>query len=43
MFGMCSIFLFVASILQRQLMAISDKPKMESWTAMDPEAEPLND
>ncbi|PPE02929.1 hypothetical protein GOBAR_DD00051 [Gossypium barbadense] len=46
MFGMCSIFLFVASILQRRLMAISDKPKMESWTAMterDPEAEPLND
>lgn len=26
MFGMCSIFLFVASILQRRLMAISDKP-----------------
>ncbi|KAE8725355.1 Rhodanese/Cell cycle control phosphatase superfamily protein isoform 1 [Hibiscus syriacus] len=43
MFGMCSIFLFVASILQRRLMAISDKPKTESWTAMDPEAEPLND
>ncbi|MBA0645873.1 hypothetical protein Goklo_013911, partial [Gossypium klotzschianum] len=46
MFGMCSIFLFVASILQRRLMVISDKPKMESWTAMterDPEAEPLND
>ncbi|XVF53332.1 hypothetical protein PTKIN_Ptkin05aG0091100 [Pterospermum kingtungense] len=46
MFGMCSIFLFVASILQRRLMAISDKPKMENWTAMkerDTEAEPLND
>ncbi|KAE8712819.1 Rhodanese/Cell cycle control phosphatase superfamily protein isoform 1 [Hibiscus syriacus] len=46
MFGMCSIFLFVASILQRRLMAISDKPKDENWTAMkerDPEAEPLND
>ncbi|KAA3459962.1 molybdate-anion transporter-like [Gossypium australe] len=46
MFSMCSIFLFVASILQRRLMAISDKPKMENWTAMkerDPEAEPLND
>ncbi|MBA0553933.1 hypothetical protein Golob_013072, partial [Gossypium lobatum] len=28
MFGMCSIFLFVASILQRRLMAISDKPSM---------------
>ncbi|MBA0768734.1 hypothetical protein Gotri_017516, partial [Gossypium trilobum] len=26
MFGMCSIFLLVASILQRRLMAISDKP-----------------
>ncbi|WRX17059.1 Molybdate-anion transporter - like 2 [Theobroma cacao] len=44
MFGMCSIFLFVASILQRRLMAISDKPinishnrpqpKVENWTAM---------
>ncbi|MBA0685324.1 hypothetical protein Goari_012989 [Gossypium aridum] len=46
MFGMCSIFLLVASILQRRLMAISDKPKMENWTAMkerDPEAEALND
>lgn len=26
MFGMCSIFLFVASILQRRLAAIGDKP-----------------
>ncbi|KAK9036629.1 hypothetical protein V6N11_078623 [Hibiscus sabdariffa] len=46
MFGMCSIFLFVASILQRRLMAISDKPKIENWSAMkerDPEAEPLNE
>ncbi|KAE8727361.1 Rhodanese/Cell cycle control phosphatase superfamily protein isoform 1 [Hibiscus syriacus] len=46
MFGMCSIFLLVASILQRRLMAISDKPKIENWTAMkerDTESEPLND
>lgn len=28
MFGMCSIFLFVASILQRRLMMIADKPSM---------------
>lgn len=28
MFGMCSIFLFVASILQRRLMVISEKPSM---------------
>ncbi|KAL0873137.1 hypothetical protein Bca101_022842 [Brassica carinata] len=30
MFGMCSIFLFVASILQRRLMLIVDKPSMLS-------------
>lgn len=45
MFGMCSIFLFVASILQRRLAAIADKPKAEDWTAMkerDTEADPLN-
>ncbi|GLT27076.1 hypothetical protein SLA2020_021040 [Shorea laevis] len=45
MFGMCSIFLFVASILQRRLMVISDKPKAESWISVkerDTEAEPLN-
>lgn len=45
MFGMCSIFLFVASILQRRLAAIADKPKAEDWTPMkerDAEAEPLN-
>ncbi|CAA0813050.1 Major facilitator superfamily protein [Striga hermonthica] len=29
MFGMCSIFLFVASILQRRLSAIGDKPKSD--------------
>ncbi|KNA14082.1 hypothetical protein SOVF_110800 [Spinacia oleracea] len=47
MFGMCSIFLFVASILQRRLLVIaeSQKPKPQDWTAMkerDPEDEPLN-
>ncbi|GFY83402.1 major facilitator superfamily protein [Actinidia rufa] len=45
MFGMCSIFLFVASILQRRLLVIADKSKSEDWTAMkekDTEAEPLN-
>ncbi|CAB4302080.1 unnamed protein product [Prunus armeniaca] len=45
MFGMCSIFLFVACFLQRRLMAIADKPKTEDWVAMkerDSEAEPLN-
>ncbi|KAG5533907.1 hypothetical protein RHGRI_027935 [Rhododendron griersonianum] len=45
MFGMCSIFLFVASILQRRLLVIADKPKSEDWNAMkerDAEAEPLN-
>lgn len=30
MFGMCSIFLFVASLLQRRLMMIVDKPSMLS-------------
>ncbi|KAL6500962.1 hypothetical protein OROMI_007500 [Orobanche minor] len=34
MFGMCSIFLFVASILQRRLSAIGDKPKTEEWTTL---------
>ncbi|KAL2925675.1 Nucleolar protein 9 [Bienertia sinuspersici] len=47
MFGMCSIFLFVASILQRRLLVIaeSQRPKPQEWTAMkerDPEDEPLN-
>ncbi|XP_022868020.1 molybdate-anion transporter-like [Olea europaea var. sylvestris] len=45
MFGMCSIFLFVASILQRRLSAIADKPKTEDWAMMkdkDAEGEPLN-
>ncbi|KAB2598830.1 molybdate-anion transporter-like [Pyrus ussuriensis x Pyrus communis] len=45
MFGMCSIFLFIACLLQRRLMAISDKPKSEDRASMkerDSEAEPLN-
>ncbi|KMT12446.1 hypothetical protein BVRB_5g103750 [Beta vulgaris subsp. vulgaris] len=47
MFGMCSIFLFVASLLQRRLLGIaeSQRPKPQEWTAMkerDPEDEPLN-
>ncbi|CAA2994649.1 molybdate-anion transporter-like [Olea europaea subsp. europaea] len=45
MFGMCSIFLFVASILQRRLSAIADKPKTEDRAMMkdkDAEGEPLN-
>ncbi|XP_021757739.1 molybdate-anion transporter-like [Chenopodium quinoa] len=47
MFGMCSIFLFVASILQRRLCVIADsqRPKPQEWTDMkerDPEDEPLN-
>lgn len=46
MFGMCSIFLFMASVLQRRLATIADKPKTEDWAAMkekDTESEPLND
>ncbi|XP_042001273.1 molybdate-anion transporter-like [Salvia splendens] len=46
MFGMCSIFLFVASILQRRLAAIGEKPKTEDWAMMkerNSEVEPLND
>ncbi|XP_073018190.1 uncharacterized protein [Primulina eburnea] len=46
MFGMCSIFLFVAYILQRRLAAIGDKPKTEEWTMLkenDTESEPLGD
>ncbi|XP_021767898.1 molybdate-anion transporter-like [Chenopodium quinoa] len=47
MFGMCSIFLFVASILQRRLLVIADsqRTKPQEWTDMkerDPEDEPLN-
>ncbi|OAY64481.1 Molybdate-anion transporter [Ananas comosus] len=47
MFGMCSIFLFMASILQRRLMAVADshKSKPQDWSALkerDGEEEPLN-
>ncbi|XP_019415354.1 PREDICTED: molybdate-anion transporter-like isoform X2 [Lupinus angustifolius] len=44
MFGMCSIFLLVACILQRRLMKIAEKPKTEDWQRKDrdPEVEPLN-
>ncbi|KAG6636474.1 molybdate-anion transporter-like isoform X3 [Carya illinoinensis] len=46
MFGMCSIFLFVAAVLQRRLMMIaeSQKPKPQDWTALErtTEAEPLH-
>ncbi|KAJ4840909.1 hypothetical protein Tsubulata_001102 [Turnera subulata] len=47
MFGMCSIFLFVASLLQRRLMVIaeSQKSKLQDWTPMrerNTEEEPLN-
>ncbi|KAJ8764909.1 hypothetical protein K2173_010374 [Erythroxylum novogranatense] len=46
MFGMCSIFLFVAFLLQRRLMIIaeSQRSKSEDWIAMkerEVEAEPL--
>ncbi|KAL3650577.1 hypothetical protein CASFOL_006980 [Castilleja foliolosa] len=34
MFGMCSIFLFVASILQRRLSVIGEKPKTEEWAML---------
>ncbi|KAL8248066.1 hypothetical protein R6Q59_009282 [Mikania micrantha] len=47
MFGMCSIFLFVAAVLQRRLLVITDKSKLDDWTSMkerrDIETEPLND
>ncbi|XP_076917042.1 uncharacterized protein LOC143576959 [Bidens hawaiensis] len=46
MFGMCSIFLFVAAVLQRRLLVITDKSKLDDWTSMkerDLETEPLND
>uniref|UniRef100_A0A1J3EQX7 Molybdate-anion transporter n=1 Tax=Noccaea caerulescens TaxID=107243 RepID=A0A1J3EQX7_NOCCA len=45
MFGMCSIFLFVASLLQRRLMMIVDRPKTNEWTQLDErntEEDPLN-
>uniref|UniRef100_A0A5B7AAC5 Putative molybdate-anion transporter n=1 Tax=Davidia involucrata TaxID=16924 RepID=A0A5B7AAC5_DAVIN len=47
MFGMCSIFLFVASLLQRRLMVIaeSQRSKPQDWTThreREMETEPLN-
>ncbi|XP_033128836.1 molybdate-anion transporter isoform X2 [Brassica rapa] len=44
MFGMCSIFVFVASILQWRLMVISENPKGEELSPMkepDSEVDPL--
>ncbi|KAK9103942.1 hypothetical protein Sjap_021196 [Stephania japonica] len=48
MFGMCSIFLFMASILQRRLASVAEthRTKSQDWTSMkerDPESEPLTD
>ncbi|XP_021893413.1 molybdate-anion transporter isoform X2 [Carica papaya] len=48
MFGMCSIFLFVASLLQRRLTVISEiqKSRSQDWSMIkerDTESEPLND
>ncbi|XP_010533550.1 PREDICTED: molybdate-anion transporter [Tarenaya hassleriana] len=47
MFGMCAIFLFVASILQRRLMVVAEihKSRSQEWRGekeMTAEAEPLN-
>lgn len=45
MFGMCSIFLFVASILQKRLSAIAEKSKPQDWTThkeREMETTPLN-
>ncbi|KAG7016808.1 Molybdate-anion transporter [Cucurbita argyrosperma subsp. argyrosperma] len=44
MFGMCSIFLFVASILQRRLQTIAEKPKSVEWgiNVKNTETDPLN-
>ncbi|OVA14753.1 Protein of unknown function DUF791 [Macleaya cordata] len=49
MFGMCSIFLFMASILQRRLMVVSEtemhKSRSQDWTSMRDrieEEQPLN-
>lgn len=35
MFGMCSIFLFVACILQRRLMVISEKPSKQNISSRE--------
>ncbi|THU47701.1 hypothetical protein C4D60_Mb09t18410 [Musa balbisiana] len=47
MFGMCSIFLFMASVLQRRLMVVAEshKSKPQDWTGLkerDDEAESLD-
>ncbi|KAG9452630.1 hypothetical protein H6P81_005534 [Aristolochia fimbriata] len=46
MFGMCSIFLFMASILQRRLMTVAEihKSRSQDWSMKEreTEAEPLN-
>ncbi|KAM0935127.1 putative molybdate-anion transporter, MFS transporter superfamily [Dioscorea sansibarensis] len=46
MFGMCSIFLFVAAFLQRRLMAVADshRARTQDWAQKerDVETEPLN-
>ncbi|KAG2555270.1 hypothetical protein PVAP13_9KG566200 [Panicum virgatum] len=42
MFGMCSIFLFMAVILQRRLMVVSDLHKSSTTQEMIGEDEPLN-
>ncbi|CAL5430076.1 unnamed protein product [Camellia sinensis] len=42
MFGMCSFFLFVASILQRRLMVIAESHKSMTHREREMEAEPLN-
>ena len=42
MFGMCSIFLFIAAILQRRLMFVSDLHRSTKAAEMTAEDEPLN-
>lgn len=45
MFGMCAIFLFMASVLQRRLMVVADSHKTNTWVVTkerDSEADPLN-
>ncbi|KAL7165611.1 hypothetical protein ACSBR2_041318 [Camellia fascicularis] len=42
MFGMCSFFLLVASILQRRLMVIAESHKSMAHREREMEAEPLN-
>ncbi len=45
MFGMCAIFLFMASVLQRRLMVVAESHKTNNWVVTkerDTEADPLN-